>query len=161
MITFETLTLAHLPRLTAWLQAPHVRAFWDDGERDEAAVRAHYFALGRTLCSVVFAVRGRPAGFLQAERVTPEHEFWAHAAPGGATWAMDLLIGEPDLTGQGWGPQVIAAFVSRLRDEQPDLRRVLIDPDQRNVRAQRAYEKAGFAPLGFYEGLQLMALDVI
>ena len=30
--------------LTAWLQAPHVRAFWDDGERDEAAVEAHYFA---------------------------------------------------------------------------------------------------------------------
>jgi aminoglycoside 6'-N-acetyltransferase len=163
-IAFEVLTPAHLPLLTRWLQAPHVRAFWDDGERDEAAVRATYFQPGDDEPGFVFRVEGRAAGFLQRERVGPGHEFlpWAH--PDGETWGVDLLIGEPDFTGRGLGPQVIRAFVAHLRAERPGARRVLIDPSPANVRAVRASVRAGFLPLARLETedgeLQVMGLDL-
>lgn len=41
-VTFAPLHPEHPELLSRWLQAPHVRAFWDDGERDEGAVQAHY-----------------------------------------------------------------------------------------------------------------------
>lgn len=31
-VSFKALTADHRPLLTRWLQEPHVRAFWDDGE---------------------------------------------------------------------------------------------------------------------------------
>ncbi|MCP2014122.1 aminoglycoside 6'-N-acetyltransferase [Deinococcus sp. HSC-46F16] len=163
-ISFERLTEAHLPLLTRWLQAPHVRVFWDDGERDEGAVRAHYFEPGRDVPGFVFRVEGREAGFIQRERITPDNEFWPWAAPEGETWGVDLLIGEPDLTGRGLGPTVIRAFLDALRAERPALRRVLIDPDPDNVRAVRAYARVGFAPLTRlatpWGEVLLMGLDV-
>ncbi|GAA5513229.1 aminoglycoside N(6')-acetyltransferase type 1 [Deinococcus carri] len=146
-VTFEPLTPAHLPLLHGWLQAPHVRAFWDDGERTLGAVQAHYFRAGRDVPGFVFRVDGRAAGFIQRERVTPGHEFAPWAAPSGETWGVDLLIGEPDLTGRGLGATVVTAFLAHLRAERPELRRVLIDPSPANTRAVRAYEKAGFTPL--------------
>lgn len=163
MLSFEALTLADVPLLTRWLQAPHVRAFWDDGERDEAAVRATYFGENEER-GFVFRVDGRAAGFIQRERVEPGNEFFPWAHPDGETWGVDLLIGEPDLTGRGLGPQVIRAFLAHLRAERPGARRVLIDPSPANVRAVRAYARAGFLPLARLETtwgeVQLMALDL-
>ncbi|MBB5234912.1 GNAT family N-acetyltransferase [Deinococcus budaensis] len=163
-ISFERLQEEHLPLLTRWLQAPHVRAFWDDGERDEAAVRASYLEDGEEEPGFVFRVEERAAGFIQRERITEENEFWPWAAPEGETWGVDLLIGEPDLTGQGLGPAVIRAFLEALRAERPRLRRVLIDPSPANVRAVRAYARVGFVPLTALETpwgeVLLMGLDV-
>lgn len=81
-VTFEPLTRGHLPLLHAWLQAPHVRAFWDDGERTLAAVEAHYFAPGRQVPGFVFSLEGRPTGFLQSAPVLPGHDFAPGAAHG-------------------------------------------------------------------------------
>ncbi|PNY81918.1 GNAT family N-acetyltransferase [Deinococcus koreensis] len=155
-IRFEALREEDVPLLTRWLQAEHVRAFWEDGERDEAAVRAHYFRVGRDVPGFIFSVDDRPAGFIQTEKVTSEHEFWPWATPVGETWATDLLIGEMELTGQGLGPQVIRAFIAGLQLQRPDLRGVVIDPDARNIRAIRAYAKAGFVAVGDPEERQVM-----
>ncbi len=75
-----------------------------------------------------------------------------------------MLLGEAADTGQGYGPQVIAAFLSFWKRARPELRRVLIDPDARNIRAVRAYQKAGFAGVGEVRRssatLQLLAADL-
>ncbi|EYB69636.1 hypothetical protein DEIPH_ctg004orf0163 [Deinococcus phoenicis] len=127
-------------------------------------MRAHYCRVGRDVPGFVFRVDGRAAGFLQRERVTPGHAFAPWAAPEGETWGVDLLIGEPDLTGRGLGPQVIRAFLAHLRAERPDVRRVLIDPSPANARAVRAYAKAGFTPLTWLgtgdDEVELMRLDL-
>ncbi|GHF46240.1 aminoglycoside 6'-N-acetyltransferase [Deinococcus metalli] len=152
-ITFEPLTAADVPRFTGWLQQPHVRAFWDDGERDEAAVTGQYLGPDRDdVPGFIFSVDGRPAGFLQTEWIQDGHEFQPWAAPGGETWAIDLLIGEAELIGHGVGPRVITAFIGTLQRERPALRRMVIDPDERNARAIRAYGKVGFEPAGILEG---------
>ena len=155
-IHFEPLTEDDVPLLTRWLQEPHVRAFWDDGERDEAAVRAHYFRVGRDVPGFVYRVDGRAAGFIQTEKVTSEHEFWPWAAPERETWGIDLLIGEVGLTGRGLGPQVIRAFIARLRRQRPDLQRIVIHPNARNTGAIRAYEKAGCVVVGALDERQIM-----
>lgn len=146
-IHFEALAEGHLPALAGWLQPPHVRAFWHDGERDLAAVRAHYFRPGRDVPGFVFWFSGRAAGFVQRERVLPGHDFMPWAALNGETWAVDVLIGEPELVGRGLGPLVIGAFLAQLRLERPALRRVVIDPAVGNG---RAYAKAGFTPVGLF-----------
>ncbi|WP_216321506.1 GNAT family N-acetyltransferase [Deinococcus aestuarii] len=159
-VTFEPLTPEHLRLLHRWLREPHVRAFWDDGERTGEAVRAHSFQPGRDVPGFVFGVDGQRAGFIQRERVTPDHPFgpWRH--PEGETWGVDLFIGEPDLTGRGLGPEIIWAFLAHLRAERPETRRVLIDPDPANVRAVRAYARVGFLPLGEVDGTRLMGLGL-
>ena len=164
-IAFEPLRPAHLPLLTAWLQQPHVRAHWDDGERDEASVRAHYFEANRLegnreVPGYVFTLDGQPAGFIQHERVTPEHEFFPWAATQGESWGLDLFIGEAALLGRGVGPQVIRAFITSTRAAHP-VRRFLIDPDSRNLRARRAYEKVGFQVAATAGELVIMTLDVL
>jgi len=156
MIRFEPLARAHLPLLTGWLQQPHVRAFWDDGERDGAAVEAHYFSAAQDVPGFVFFLNDRAAGFIQRERVGAQHEFALWAL--GETYGLDLLIGEPDLTGCGHGPQVIRAFMALTRAEVA-VDRFLIDPDTANWRAQRAYVKAGFSVLTTLDRLTLMKLD--
>ena len=93
-------------------------------------------------------VDGQPVGFLQTEEVGAGHEFAPWAAPVGESWALDLLIGEATLTGWGLGPRLIQAFAEHWRARRPELRRLVIDPDERNVRARRAYEKAGFVAAG-------------
>lgn len=159
-IHFNALTPSHVPLLTRWLQQQHVRDFWDDGERDEAAVQAHYFAPQRDARGFIFSVDGQPAGYIQCYPVSAASNFGHWAAPIGETWGIDLLIGEASRTGQGLAPQVIRAFIQTLQAEHPALRRILIDPDSRNGRAIRAYAKAGFADVGTLKNFRIMSLDL-
>jgi aminoglycoside 6'-N-acetyltransferase len=160
MIRFDTLTPAHLPLLHGWLQQPHVRAYWDDGERTPEAVAAHYFAPEhlQEVSSFVFWLAGRPAGYLQTYPVGPGDEFAAYRHPDGRTWGLDLLIGEAALTGQGYGPAVLGAFMAYWSGHRP-VRRYLLDPDSRNARAVRAFERAGFALLGQHAEFFILACD--
>lgn len=102
-IRFDSLTVADVSLLTRWLQELHVRAFWDDGERDEATVYDHSFAPERDAPGFILRVDGHPTGFLKTERIAEGHEFQPWATPAGETWAIDLLIGEVEQTGRGWG----------------------------------------------------------
>src|SRR5215207_6369857 len=69
------------------------------------------------------------------------------------------LIGEPELVGIGHGSRLIAAFAETLfRRGAPHL---IIDPDPRNGRAIRAYEKAGFRRLGFRTSIYGDALMMV
>jgi aminoglycoside 6'-N-acetyltransferase len=67
----------------------------------------------------------------------------------------------PELVGVGHGSAILRQFVDELFDEGTP--RVVIDPDPKNARAVRAYEKAGFRPIGqrhsIYGHVLLMARD--
>jgi aminoglycoside 6'-N-acetyltransferase len=58
------------------------------------------------------------------------------------TRGIDLFIGELSMIERGHGSALIRCFVDdRLQKGAP---RIVTDPDPANVRAVRAYEKAGF-----------------
>lgn len=140
MISFRPLTEADYPLLLDWLQRPHVKAWWDDGEDTLEKVARHYgpdsgdeeeverFVL---LWSPDDRVPPRPIGYFQ----------W-YLIPGGPA-GTDQFIGEPELLDQGIGTAAIRQFLGLLIAAH-DPPRIIIDPDPRNARAIRCYEKVGF-----------------
>lgn len=55
---------------------------------------------------------------------------------------LDIWLRARSFCGQGLGPRALRLLVARLRER--GIRRFLIRPAERNLRAIRAYEKAGF-----------------
>jgi aminoglycoside 6'-N-acetyltransferase len=136
------LTGADVPDLARWLSDPRVLEFYGgrDQPSDAAAVRAEYLRPGDPVERCLVEQAGMPFGYLQLYR--PDDPAWDLPADE-VTWAMDLFIGEPARWNQGIGTRLVRAAVDHLvRDRGAD--RVLIDPEARNPRAIRCYEKAGF-----------------
>jgi aminoglycoside 6'-N-acetyltransferase len=132
---FRPMSVHDLPLVHAWQTAPYVREWWDDdpitlASEDEPAMDQR-----------IVAVEGRPFAYLQCylQSAYPENGLGAHP-PG--TRGIDQFIGEPDMVGCGHGPAFICAFVDGLL--AAGVPSVIADPDCRNARAIRAYEKAGF-----------------
>lgn len=115
-IEFQPLDQSHLIVLHGWLQQPHVREFWDDGDRAMEQVRAHYFADDMEDTEpYIFTLDGRPAGYIQAYPVPPDADFAAWRAGAGDTWGIDLYIGEPGLLGRGHGAPIIGVHPPAAR----------------------------------------------
>lgn len=89
---------------------------------------------------------GKPVGFIQSYRADlVGGGWWVNEEPG--TWGVDQFIGEDQLIGQGYGSMFLREFTDQLLIRS-DVKRVISDPDPKNLRAIRCYEKAGFKMLG-------------
>jgi aminoglycoside 6'-N-acetyltransferase len=140
-IAFDPVCDEHLQMLAHWLAEPHVRQWWGDPDVELELIRT-----GRETGEAdgyVGLVDGAPAGYVQSWEPLKfvGVEPWIAELPA-ATVGVDIFVGPPELLGRGVGTRLIAAFVARLRAQ--GRRRIVIDPDARNIRAIRAYEKAGF-----------------
>jgi aminoglycoside 6'-N-acetyltransferase len=119
---------AELRRIRA---APEVERWWDmleDGfpSTDEPDATR-----------LTIEVGGAVAGMVQfTEELEPKYR---HAA-------IDLFL-DPAVHGRGIGTEVVRRVVRLLIDERGH-HRITIDPATENVAAIRAYEKAGFRPVG-------------
>ena len=126
--------------LRGWLNAPHVRLWWDDPDAQVATIAEH---LDATIVKPFIALMlDRPIGYIQAydPHIEIDHPYADQPA---GTVGIDQFIGIPELTGLGHGPAMIKAFCRRLFAE--GTRRVITDPDPANSHAISAYEKAGFS----------------
>lgn len=140
-----------LALLAAWLRRPHVALWWGDPENALAAVRA--YPPGH---SALIELDGRPVGFI----------CWNPPAPSELAAAglddlptdlvdVDILIGETDVLGHGVGPEALRLLLARLGAD--GVRIVGLAAATANLRALKAYEKAGFRPVrDFREGGQDM-----
>ncbi len=144
--TFRPLRRDDFPLVVEWLRQPHVAEWWSElpdldfleekyGPRIDGAEPTQVF---------VISLDERPIGLVQTYRLADNPEY--EAAVGVAAAAgVDLLIGEPQLVGRGVGPRVIRAFAERVVFPlYPEVERCMAGPSVRNVRSQRAFEKAGF-----------------
>jgi aminoglycoside 6'-N-acetyltransferase len=140
-IQFVPVDEEHLPLLAGWLAEPHVRQWWGDPAVEIELIREGR-ASGEADGYVGF-VDGRPVGYVQSWE--PLHfigaEPWLADLPPG-TIGVDIFVGPRELVGRGIGARLIAAFVARLC--VGGHQSIVIDPDLTNIRAIRAYEKAGF-----------------
>jgi aminoglycoside 6'-N-acetyltransferase len=128
-----------LPRLRGWLRTPDALRWWGDPDEQEALLVED---LDNPLMVMrIVSFDGRPFAYAQdyATHVWPQPQF-AHLPHG--TRAIDTFIGEPAMIGRGHGSAYLRLLAERLVAEGAPL--VAIDPDVENVRAQRAYAKAGF-----------------
>ena len=121
--------------LVAWHEDPDVARFWDDETftRDETLQR-----LARPdVEAFVVEADGEPIGYLQA---------WTDD---GASGGIDMFL-VPSARGRGLGPDAARAVAAHLR-EQRGWSPVTVDPYLSNGSAIRAWERAGFVPVGQHE----------
>ena len=136
-----------------WRAMPHVHEWWDpdDPAPDMDEVLRHYRPTTDPqypTSGCVIELDGRPVGYLQFYRWAD----WIHDSSThvGAEipleddpWGLDIYIGEPDLVGRGLGSRAVALACRHL-SEGRGVRTVMLTTEVGNLRAQAAYERAGF-----------------
>jgi aminoglycoside 6'-N-acetyltransferase len=126
-LILRPLERADLPELTRIIATPEVARWWDDG--------APWEEPDATMLTIV--VGGRVAGLIQyAEENDAKYR---HAS-------IDMFL-DPALHGRGLGTHAISLLVRHLVEDRGH-HRLTIDPAAHNAQAIRAYEKAGFRPVG-------------
>jgi len=146
-----------------WLQEDHVARWWH--EPVEEAIEKRYAAIEgrRPTRQFLIELDGRPAGMIQTYLVRDHPEWQELVRAGDDVAGVDLMIGEPDLVGHGFGPRVLTAFVQDVVFADPSTNAVVATVEEPNRRSWRAFEKAGFRHVRDVEegGLphRLMRLD--
>jgi aminoglycoside 6'-N-acetyltransferase len=151
-ITFKPLEKSHFSLLLKWLESPHVKIFWDkDIQWTSALIEEKYGSyvegykvergLHKEIHTSIIFLRNIPVGYIQL--------YNAHHFPRSLSLenlpknlgGFDIFIGERDYMGQGIGPKATEQFLDQYAS---DYTHIFADPDVSNIRAIRAYEKAGF-----------------
>ncbi|MDA9430377.1 GNAT family N-acetyltransferase [Bradyrhizobium sp. CCBAU 51627] len=136
--TFRPMNTADLPLIRRWLGVSHVRQWWGDPDEQFALVSGD---LGEPeMDQFIVLAAMRPFGYLQCYQLTAWNTGLGPQPEG--TRGIDQFIGESDMIGRGHGSAFIRQFVDG--SFRQGLPRMVTDPDPRNARALRAYEKAGF-----------------
>jgi aminoglycoside 6'-N-acetyltransferase len=116
-----------LPELTRIIETPEVARWWDDGPPWEET--------DATMLTIESG--GQVAGLIQYGE-EPDAKY-RHAS-------IDIFL-DPALHGRGLGTHAIRLLVTHLIEDRGH-HRITIDPAVDNAPAIRAYEKAGFRPVG-------------
>jgi aminoglycoside 6'-N-acetyltransferase len=136
---FRAATHDDLPMLRAWLATPEVVRWWGDPAEQYALIEEDLANPLMVMRIVVFDTQ--PFAYVQDYDVhtwPPAH--FAHL-PEGAR-GIDAFIGVPEMIGRGHGAAFLRERAGQLVAAGAPC--VAIDPDATNLRARRAYAKAGF-----------------
>jgi aminoglycoside 6'-N-acetyltransferase len=133
---FRPMTAMDFEIVRRWLATPHVAQWWGD-PREQFALISEDPAMAQFIVSQ----NDRPFAYLQCYDPTAWPDNGLGEQPGG-TRGIDQFIGEEDMIDRGHGSALIRVFVDDLL--KAGTPRTVTDPDPRNSRAIRAYEKAGF-----------------
>jgi aminoglycoside 6'-N-acetyltransferase len=137
--SFRPIATADLPRLRRWLSTPEVARWWGDPRREFKTLRDD---LDEPLMRMrIVSLRGRPFAYAQDYEVHSWPQAHFMHLPGGAR-AIDSFIGLNPMIGRGHGAAYLRLLAKLLCAEGAPL--VAIDPDADNLRARRAYARAGF-----------------
>ncbi len=136
--------------LRRWLETPEVARWWGDPAHQEDLLREDL--AGTAMTMLIVSHQDRPFAFAQHCDVHDWPEPLYHHLPP-ETRAIDAMIGEPDMLGQGHGSKFLRALADDMTQRGAKL--IVIDPAVGNTRARRAYGRAGFegnAPFHTREG---------
>jgi aminoglycoside 6'-N-acetyltransferase len=136
---FRPMSAADLPMVRRWLETPHVAQWWHDPDEQFALVSEDLDH--PAMDQFVVMADDRPFAYLQCYNPPAWSNNGLGTHPLG-TRGIDQFIGEPDMVDRGHGSALIRSFVDGLL--KTGTPRVVTDPDPENIRAVRAYEKAGF-----------------
>ncbi|MFD8686102.1 GNAT family N-acetyltransferase [Streptomyces sp. NPDC059651] len=127
-------TEGDLDLLARWFASPDFVEHWDGVPKSRDEVAEKYIGRRRPRVeSFLVLAQGTPVGYAQ---------YW-HA--GVEEGGIDMVLG-PDARGRGLGPDAARALLAHLGGSL-GWRRVTVDPVRENLRAVRAWGKAGFRPV--------------
>lgn len=155
IITFEPLNESHFSLLLKWLEAPHVKTWWDqdisytiDLVKEKFGKHIHGVVLSKNSNNKTYAyiicVNKEMIGYIQAYNA---HDF-AHengldlSVISGSICGVDLFIGDSNFLHRGWGARILNEFEKQILTSHFDW--CLIDPAKDNLSAIKAFTKAGF-----------------
>jgi len=144
IVAFPPLREEDVILVARWLKEDHVARWWR--EPVEEAIEKRYAGIeGRRLTrQFLIELDGRPAGMIQTYLVRDHPEWQELVKVGDDVAGVDLMIGEPDLVGHGFGPRVLSAFVEDVVFADRFTNAVVATVEEPNRRSWRAFEKAGF-----------------
>ena len=135
-----------LPLIQRWMNDPDVARYWElDGppERTTEHVRAQIESAHAQ--PLLARLSGRAIGYWELYQAA-EDRLAAYYAAEPDDLGVHLLIGESDCRGIGLGSVLLRAVADAVQREKP--RRVVAEPDERNVASVRAFAAAGFVAAG-------------
>lgn len=94
---------------------------------------------------------GDPVGFIQ---------YYIHSR---AEIGLDMWIGVPMARNRGYGTEALRQMVEIIHHKHPEIRTLFIDPEKKNLRAVRCYQKAGFQTESEYideEGAECLLMKI-
>jgi aminoglycoside 6'-N-acetyltransferase Ib len=129
-----------------WLQRPHVRRWWREGDTYQAVFDSYSPAIAGSDPTDLYLVllEGREIGFIETYLVVNYPEYASLIGRGEGTAGVDLFIADSALTGKGIGSETLRRFVSQFVFANPSTRRCVAGAEAANVASIRAFEKAGF-----------------
>jgi aminoglycoside 6'-N-acetyltransferase len=136
--------------IVRWRAQPHVHEWWepDNPAPDLEEIRAFYGPRARaedptTPC--IIELDDTPIGYLQFYRWLewPEEAEALEVGADGTTFGIDVFIGEARSIGRGIGTRAVSLICDHLERDR-GATAVALTTESTNLRAQRAYEKAGF-----------------
>ena len=147
--TFRLLTAPDIPGLQDWLSRPHVARWWKGDGTPGGTMRGFIELLepDSGTRGYIALWDGQAAAFVQCYGVMGAGGGWWESETDPGARGIDLFIGEERLLGGGRGTRLIESFVSELFQD-PSVSRVQADPAPDNLRAIRAYRRAGFSDRG-------------
>ncbi len=151
-ITFTPLAESHFPLLLKWLEAPHVKAWWDQDvtyaldlvhEKYSSYVKGYKLVDGqqKPIQGFIIHHNQNPVGYIQIYNAYDFPRSKSLLGLAENLGAFDIFIGEEAYLKQGVGSQAIAQF---LKEHGASYTHVFADPENTNIAAIKAYEKAGF-----------------
>jgi RimJ/RimL family protein N-acetyltransferase len=147
-ISFRKVKTEDLPLMHKWLNEPHVHEWYDkdkDNTFEEVTKRYDPKIVGKepTDCYIVLYEK-TPVGYIQTYKVNDWPEFGEYVRYDDHTSSIDLFIGEISFIGRGLGSLMLRKFLIEIIFSKQGISTCIIGPEPKNIRAIKAYEKAGF-----------------
>lgn len=143
-ISFEELTDAHLERLHEWLQSPHVKDFWDDGDRTLDQVKNHYKKTPKVK-RYLFFIDNLAVGYIQSYLIDYQNEYYSFILNGKENLGIDFFIGNMAFLNKKLAIPILSEFI-KICCSTAD--RIIVDPESHNHKAIHLYQKYGFTKIG-------------
>ena len=134
--------------LVEWMARPHVREFWQQDWPSERWNRVLQAQLEGDFSRPYLVLRdGRPFAYLEVYRTCRDLVSAVYPAEP-HDLGVHFAIGEVADTGCGLGRELLRVLAPALLLADPACRRVLVEPDARNLPARKMFSGAGFQFIG-------------
>ncbi len=143
MINFEKVSFEEIPLLISWFKKEHIREYWVSilNKTDEEITNKYMKRLKEDVIEMFIIKKNNvKIGFIQTYLLEDPKQFMISDKCKG----IDLFIGDEKFLNQGFGTETLKRFLKNKVFSDSSIKFACIDPEVKNKRAIRAYEKVGF-----------------